>query len=117
MDGTLPEPYTPQPISGLELVFPAHVAHLMPPAAAIPEEFWQQNKLVWVRLVEQMFFGVASGLKLVPKVDDPETALTHVRAIMGSFEPKHEYKMAASAYLLSLWFADPIWTVKPLSDP
>jgi hypothetical protein len=28
----------------------------------------------------------------------------HLKAIMGSFQPKHEHKTAGVAYLMSLWF-------------
>jgi len=35
---------------------------------------------------------------------DQNKALRHIKAILGSFEPKHEHKEAAAAYLLSLWF-------------
>jgi len=55
---------------------------------------------------------VFSGLKKseVPPVKegiDVNMALRHLHAIQGSFEPKHEYKEAAVAYLASLWFETP----------
>lgn len=35
---------------------------------------------------------------------DGDTAVRHLRAIQGSFAPKHEHKMEAVAYLASRWF-------------
>lgn len=37
---------------------------------------------------------------------DGKAALLHVREILQSFEPQHEHKTAACAYLMSLWFDD-----------
>lgn len=100
--------WLPQEISDLDNAFPARVSHLMPPMAEIPKEFcdWNgQNK--WQKLVSAWFFaGVKLG-KVSPKEGiDTKKALRHIQTIMGSFEPKHEHKEAACAYLLSLWFDD-----------
>jgi hypothetical protein len=37
---------------------------------------------------------------------DGELAIRHLQVIQASFEPKHEHKEAAVAYLASLWFTD-----------
>jgi hypothetical protein len=44
---------------------------------------------------------------------DVDKALRHIQAIMRSYQPKHEHKEAAVAYLLSQWFDDVTWTPKP----
>lgn len=99
----------PQVISDVELAFPAKVKHLMPDMKDIPEEFKQfcGRGTKWNQLFSDWFYSGLSKLDLVPKDGiDKNLALRHIRAVMGSFEPKHEHKEAAVAYLLSLWFTD-----------
>ena len=104
-----------QPISDLDLAFPAQVKHLMPKSADIPPEFSDHGN-VWNRLVSDWFYSGLSSLDLTPKEGvDKSSALRHIRAIMGSFEPKHEDKMASCAFLLSEWFTNPKWTAKSRS--
>ncbi len=42
-----------------------------------------------------------------PGIDETD-AKRHLKAVLGSFAPKHEHKEAACAYLMSLWFEDVI---------
>jgi len=35
---------------------------------------------------------------------DVKKAMRALKAALGSFEPKHEHKMAAVGYMLSQWF-------------
>jgi len=103
---------TPRDMSTLEMVFPASVLHLMPPYEAIPIEFkrWPGNTK-WSRLTSDLFyFGVSKLELLVREGVDEKAAMRTLRAILGSFEPKHEHKEAAVAYLMSLWFEDADWT-------
>ena len=104
---------TPQQVSGLQLAFPAHVVGtLMPEMSEIPPEFKNSNRPnKWVQLQRDWFFAGITQDKLKP-IDgiDKTSALRHLAAIQGSFEPKHEHKEAAVAYLASLWFeADSTW--------
>ena len=93
-------------VGDLDLAFPTGVQHLMPRMSDIPKEF-HDGKTPWNKLVGQWFFLGLSKLELVPREGvDANKALRHIRAIMGSFEPKHEHKEAACAYLLSQWFED-----------
>lgn len=94
----------PQTVSDAEMAFGGRIKDLLPAMSAIPEEFHQgSNK--WSRVVSTWFFKGLKGATFVPKPGiDQATALRHVGAIMGSFEPKHEHKTAGCAYLLSLWF-------------
>jgi hypothetical protein len=94
----------PMTVTNLEMAFPAHVDHLMPAREAIPDEF-QRLTGYWSGLVNGWFFnGLDAGaLKAKPGVDKL-IALRHLQCIMGSYEPKHEHKIAAVAYLMSLWF-------------
>lgn len=101
----------PQSVSDLELAFPAHVEHLMPSrehceaalATIPPDEAhkWLQFQRAWFSkglnpdTVVELYDGI-----------DGEAAFRHLQAIQGSFQPKHEHKEAAVAYLCSRWFAD-----------
>src|SRR3990172_3759845 len=102
--GTLEEPFLPQEIDDVTAAFPASVAQLMPPVEKIPEEFkfWKGTR--WNELMAKWFYsGLSISSKFYPREGiDTERALRHIRAILGSFQPKHEYKEASVAYLLSL---------------
>jgi maltooligosyltrehalose synthase len=101
----------PKEVSGLDIAFGGDVKALMPPMETIPEEF-RQNHTKWNRIFSEMFFFGAKDLNFTPKPGiDTLTAWRHVRAIMGSWEPQHEHKEAACAYLMSLWFEDITYTV------
>ena len=101
----LPAPYEPQEVSQAQLVFPAGVGPLMPAPDDTPEEFWN-GRSSWVDMVDCWF---AVGLSRDAVVDvkdgiDANTAFRHLSCIMGSFEPKHEHKVAAVAFLSERWF-------------
>lgn len=96
----------PQQIDDVSLAFPASVKDLMPAYTEIPAESRRQSN-PWVKWQQEWFF---SGLKRypVPKEGiDRKAAMRHLNTIQGSFEPKHEHKEAAVAYLASLWFTSP----------
>ncbi len=97
--------YLPQKVTKIETIMGASSAtKLLPPYNSIPDEFTGQFN-PWVRLADQWFFKGLKDVTLVPveSIDRAE-AIGHLAAIMGSFEPKHEHKIAGVAYLLSLWF-------------
>lgn len=99
----------PLKVSDMLMAFPAHVMDSMMPAMDdIPEEFhgtrgkWQDIQSTW-------FFSGLRDYKFIPKEGvDLDMALRHLRCIQGSFEPQHEHKAAAVAYLMSLWLEDAI---------
>ena len=94
----------PAKLSALDVAFPASVEKLLPKWTDIPEEF-RQERTHWNRIVSRWFFeGLRRPLPFTfkPGVDERD-ALNHLRACLGSFEPKHEHKEAGCAYLLSLW--------------
>jgi len=107
----LTKPYLPQPIDDLRLAFPARVAYLMPDYDDIPEDFRDDRGAArpWLKFQRDWFFrGLPADAKFSPKNGiDLAVALRHLKAIQGSFEPKHEHKEAAVAYLASLWFEEP----------
>ena len=95
----------PKTLTEQELVFgPRKIADFMPPYADIPAEFKKHPGTEWNRLTSEWFFRGLQGT-LVPKDGiDAAVARRHLAAIMGSWDPKHEHKTAAVAYLMSQWF-------------
>lgn len=92
----------PQILSELDTLFPTDVSHLMP--NNIPEEFYY-NTNPYAKLVSEWFFRGLSKSKLKVRLDINEgDAYRHMKAIMGSWDPSHEDKIASVAYLMSLWF-------------
>lgn len=106
-----PTTFKPVTIDGARAAFPASVSDLMPPMEAIPDEFKNWHGTEWNRLFADWFYSGLKSLDLTPQPGiDKDAALRHIKTVMGSWEPKHEHKEAAVAYLLSLWFTDPKWT-------
>lgn len=97
-------------IDDVTLAFPAGIKHLMPPYADIPEEFKQHLDTKWNRLQSDWFYRGITKLEVTPKPGvNKDKALRHLAAIQGSYEPKHEHKEAAVAFLMSEWFEDATW--------
>lgn len=96
----------PTAVDNITLAFPADVRDLMPAYADIPAEF-KSDSNKWVKFQQTWFFRGLGGAEsdMAEGVDGP-TAWRHLKAIQGSFQPKHEHKEAAVAYLASLWFTD-----------
>ena len=108
----MPEAWrVPRKLGLLDVAFPAHVSEMMPPYEGIPKEFRTNPPTTkWGKLFSDWFYFGIKGLVLTPKSGiDRDEALGVIRAVMGSFEPAHEHKAAAVAYLLSLWFEDASW--------
>ena len=107
---TAVDPYmkglTPLPVSEVELAFPANVKRLMPSWLDIPEEFRDYSAHgKWNTTFSDMFYVGIKNIEIKPKDGiDPAVAWNHLRCIMRSYEPKHEHKEAACAYLMSIWF-------------
>jgi hypothetical protein len=81
---------------------------LMPKYSEVPEEFRDfRGKNRWVKVVNEWFFNGLKNPRWKPKKGiDKDMALDHVSYILSSWEPKHEHKVAACAYLLSEFFDD-----------
>ena len=101
----------PVPVSDIVLAFPAGViGTLLPPVEDIPKEFFAENK--WTRLADLCFAGSPPpGVLVTPKAHfesphDYAPVVRQLKACLGSFDPKHEHKIAGVAYLMSLFFAD-----------
>jgi hypothetical protein len=97
----------PTEVTDVLVAFPASVAHLMPAMAAIPEDFRRErgNARPWIKLqCDWIYAGLPEGAVTVKAGIDEETAWRHLACVQYSFEPKHEHKIAAVAWLMSRWF-------------
>lgn len=96
--------YKIQEVSSVNLSLGCGALGLMPAYHDLPEEF-RKNSHPLVAFVARWFFcGLPEGTKFVPRQGvDTKNALRHIRAILCSFEPKHEHKEAGCAYLLDQW--------------
>lgn len=95
-----------QEVTDIDLAFGGSISKLMPKYTEIPDEFKHGNTK-WNKLFNTWFFSGLNILELTPKDGvDENKALKHIKAIMVSYEPKHEHKEAGCAYLLNEWFSD-----------
>lgn len=96
----------PTEVSELEIAFGGNLDILMPRMEEIPAEFHRHAGTKWNDMFSTWFYKGISRSLLVPKDEtiDQQMAMEHLAAIMGSWQPKHEHKEAACAYLMSLWF-------------
>lgn len=104
-DGTLEPPYAPVETSMAERAFPALVSHLMPPYEALPD-IGADIDGDWIRLAADMVLrGVHNRSSFMPKEGiDAEVAFWHLICLRGSYEPKHQVKIASMAFLAECWF-------------
>lgn len=94
----------PHVVDDVTLAFPAEIQHLLPTREQIPPQFWRGHT-PWNKLFSDWFYGGITITALMPKPEiDTQVAMRHLRAIIGSYQPQHEHKEAAVAYLLSEWF-------------
>ena len=95
----------PQEVTDLDLAFPADLGDLLPPTAVIPADY--PHRETWAALVHTWFYEGLDGQNIrmvaAPGVD-AQTAGRHLTAVLRSFQPKHEHKMDAAAWLASRWF-------------
>lgn len=98
--------WKPIEVNGIDAAFGGNMKKLLPAWNEIPEEFkHRRNK--WVDVVGDWFFCGLKNCRWTPKEGiDTGRALAHIKAIMASWEPKHEHKEAGCAYLLSEFFED-----------
>ncbi len=91
-------------ISDAMMAFPADVMDMMPKMKDIPEKY-QRGHTPANMFVAKWFFKGLKNPKFYPREGvNAEQAFKHLRCILGSFQPKHEHKEAAVAFLLDEWF-------------
>lgn len=112
-------PILPVEISDASLAFPADALDYMPKWDDIPDDFQRLTEVSveWYSFAGTWFTrGIGSEYTgfLCTQIDDEtrldgETVTRQISAILGSYAPKHEHKMAAVAYLLSLWIDSAVY--------
>ncbi len=96
-----------QDVTDAELIFSANISRLMPKYEEIPSEFKRFGATKWERIADLWFCRGLHGAQFVVKSGiDEKRVMRHLSTIIQSYEPKHEHKIAAVAYLLSEWFED-----------
>jgi hypothetical protein len=76
----------------------------MPKYSEVPDRFKNDYDPV-VILIREWFYKGLDVSKIKPRNGvDQNKALKAIHAIMQSWEPKHEHKMAGCAMLLDQWF-------------
>lgn len=90
-------------LSNLDIAFPASVSHLMPPWTDIPEKYRRSAGIA----ARWFYTGLPVGTEFIPRDGvDVTQAMAQLKCILGSFEPKHEHKLAAVNFLLDEWFSE-----------
>ena len=89
-------------ITRVDVAFPAEVRHLMPRREDIPKSY--PRTVEWKRFQAKRFYEGLDEKKIFGKPEvDLTKALAHLSCIQRSFEPKHEHKAEAAAWLASQW--------------
>jgi hypothetical protein len=99
-------------VDRLDVTF-GNIKH-MPRYDTLPADFKRHDGNAYVKAASTWFFSGAKGspngitigdvtFKAKPGVEAVK-ALAAIKAILGSFEPKHEHKEAGCAFLLAEWF-------------
>lgn len=102
-------------VDKVDLAFGGKMADLMPPKEEYAEyrKQWHYGDSWGFKLFNDMFYRGLTKLELKPKEGiDSKAAFAHIRVIMISWEPSHEDKTAAVAYLFEHWFESGEWEAK-----
>ncbi len=99
----------PQQVDPVDARMGASTTHeLIPAWEDIPEAF-KDDGHPWVSLMHRWFaVGIPGSVMNAREGIIRRAALAHLSAVMRSFAPRHEHKIAGCAYLCSLWFLDPV---------
>ena len=82
---------------------PKNLATFLPAMKDIPKGFFQDSN-PWNKWISKWFFNGLENYAVAVQGVNFKDAHMHLRVILGSFEPKHEHKIAGCAYLASQWF-------------
>lgn len=94
----------PKPVSDAEFAFPTRViGYFIPGWDELPETFQQGTSGYENLAILACFNGIELLSEALRDEVDAALARRQLIAIVRSFQPKHEHKEAAIAYLLSLW--------------
>ncbi|MCA1064358.1 hypothetical protein QTG56_22320 (plasmid) [Rossellomorea sp. AcN35-11] len=93
-------------VNDVEIAFGGNMVKLLPTMEEIPSEY-KNGSSKWNKVVGDWFFCGLKNCKWEAREGvETKDALNHIKAIMSSFDPKHEHKEAGCAYLLSCFFHD-----------
>lgn len=98
----------PQKVDGPAKAFGGDMQKLLPKYAELPDEFKRHDGTRWNKIVSTWIFnGLPKGTRFITHEGiDAQEAINHIRAILASWEPKHEHKESGAAYLMSRWFKE-----------
>lgn len=99
-------------LDGIEVAFgPRRCLDIMP-----TYEECRKTRANWQKyetLVSDWFYLGLASFDATPRDGvNKDAAIRHIKSVLGSFEPKHEHKEAAVAYLIHEWFSDVKWKAK-----
>jgi hypothetical protein len=98
----------PKPVSDVQFAFPANIiGTLIPEWDDLPDEFRNRTSGYEELAGHACFNNVGFRSDSLLEGIDIELANRQLNAIARSFQPKHQHKEAAIAYLLSLWLVQP----------
>ena len=94
----------PADVSRIDSIF-GRIDGLMPSYQDIPDEYKGGHHPA-IKFQQKWFFEGLEQSDIPPVREgiDRNAALMHLKAVQSSFEPKHEHKEAAVAYLADKWF-------------
>jgi len=93
-----------QGLTKIDIAFPTGVLECMPELSSIGA---YDKKRDYERVISDWFYVGLKSLDVVPREGvNQGAAIAHIKWVMGSFEPKHEHKIAACAWLLNEWFSE-----------
>lgn len=91
-------------LTRLDLAFPMDVSAMMPP---YDHKLDYPRRREFESLVATWFFCGLKNLKTKPRSGvNADKALAHLNCVLRSFEPKHEHKTQAVAFLINEWFEE-----------
>lgn len=99
--------WKPIETSDRDSAFGGDMKKLLPPWETIPKEF-KDGHTKWNSFFSRWHFtGLPKTTRVTPKEGiETAKALAHIKAVMASWEPKHEHKESGCAFLLSEFFED-----------
>jgi len=92
------------------------MAKYLPPMDIVPSEFKGEygQAVKWCEVINDFFFSGAENIRLTCRDGITQgDVLRHLNVILPSWEPSHEHKMAACAWLLSLWVTRVEYACRP----
>lgn len=85
------------PVEGLSV---SVIPKFLPPVEELPKEFWNNSSPLaqkWATVAAEWFYFGLKNAQWKPKEGvDISKAIRHIGMVLGSFEPKHEHKIAST---------------------